>query len=89
VITPVASIGLILIAIIETTTKASIISKPQTGRLNILPGCQERVCFFSKKPHKAKKMLFDDNVVFDFGGRIWSHHERTPGHTLWLDRFYR
>jgi hydroxyacylglutathione hydrolase len=36
---------------------------------------------FSKKPHKAKKMLFDDNVIFDLGGRI-VRIMNTPGHTL-------
>lgn len=42
----------------------------------------------SKKPHQAKRMLFDDTCVFDLGGRlirVMNTPGHTPGSTVYLD----
>lgn len=42
----------------------------------------------SKKPHSAKRMLFDDTCVFDLGGRlirVMNTPGHTPGSTVYLD----
>src|SRR5574344_301707 len=42
----------------------------------------------SKKPHQAKRLLFDDTCVFDLGGRlirVMNTPGHTPGSTVYLD----